>query len=111
MVDKDKVLHGLHSCGKVDGIPNICEVTECPYRDPKIGRVCVHELASDAWDLIYEMTEEQKRKDALRVHNIGNVDVPEGVTWEQYQEVMTGVIRALEHTEKGEAWPYGATMD
>lgn len=30
--EKEKVLHGLDSCGFCDGVPNICEVTECPYR-------------------------------------------------------------------------------
>lgn len=42
----------------------------------------------------------------LEVHNIGNVDIPEGVTTEQFHRVMNNVVEALEHTEKGESWPY-----
>ena len=42
----------------------------------------------------------------LEVHNIGNVDIPEGVTWEQFQAVMENVVDALEHTDRGESWPY-----
>lgn len=52
-MDREKVLHGLNSCGFHDGIPNICEVTECPYRDNKA--YCVHELAHDAGMLISEL--------------------------------------------------------
>ena len=53
MIDKEKVLHGLSSCGTDHGIPNICEVTECPYREDKAW--CVHGLAHDAWVLIAEL--------------------------------------------------------
>lgn len=58
MTDKEKVLHGLDSCGFYDGIPNICEVTECPYRDDKA--YCVHELAHDAGMLISELLKAQE---------------------------------------------------
>lgn len=58
MIDKEKVLHGLDSCGFHDGIPNICEVTECPYRDNKA--YCVHELAHDAGMLISELLKAQE---------------------------------------------------
>ena len=57
MADKEKVLHGLDSCGFHDGI-NICEVTECPYRDNKA--YCVHELAHDAGMLISELLKAQE---------------------------------------------------
>lgn len=57
MADLEKVLHGLSSCGNDYGIPNICEVTECPYREDKAW--CVHELAHDAWMLIAELLKEQ----------------------------------------------------
>ena len=50
---QDKVLHGLDSCGFHDGIPNICEVTECPYRADK--SYCVHELAHDAGLMIHDL--------------------------------------------------------
>lgn len=56
--DKEKVLHGLNSCGFCDGIPNICEATECPYREHKAW--CVHELAHDAGLLISELMKEQE---------------------------------------------------
>ena len=56
--EKEKVLHGLDSCGFHDGIPNICEVTECLYRDNKA--YCVHELVHDAGMLISELLKAQK---------------------------------------------------
>lgn len=58
MPNQERVLHGLNSCGFYDGIPNICEVTECPYRDDKCG--CVHELAHDAGLLISELLKAQE---------------------------------------------------
>ena len=48
----------------------------------------------------------QESRHRLEVHNIGNVDIPEGVTWEQFQAVMENVVDALEHTDRGESWPY-----
>ena len=50
----------------------------------------------------------QEARHRLEVHNIGNVDIPEGVTWEQFQAVMENVVDALEHTDRGESWPYEA---
>ena len=58
MIDKEKVLHGLSSCGTDIGIPNICELTECPYRGEKAG--CVHRLANDAEMLIAELLKAQE---------------------------------------------------
>ena len=58
MIDKVKVLHGLSSCGTDHGIPNICEVTECPYREDKAW--CVHGLAHDAGVLIAELLKAQE---------------------------------------------------
>lgn len=58
MPNQERVLHGLDSCGFHDGIPNICEVTECPYRDDKCW--CVHELAHDAGLLISELLKAQE---------------------------------------------------
>ena len=54
----EKVLHGLDSCGFHDGMPNICEVTECPYRGNEA--YCVHELAHDAGMLISELLKAQE---------------------------------------------------
>ena len=42
----------------------------------------------------------------LMVHNVGNVDIPEGVTLDQFNAVMDNVCAAIEHTEKGESYPY-----
>lgn len=56
--EKEKVLHGLSSCGTDYGIQNICEVTECPYRKDKAW--CVHGLAHDAEMLIAELLKAQE---------------------------------------------------
>lgn len=65
MADLEKVLHGLSSCGNDYGIPNICEVTECPYREDKAW--CVHELAYDAGILIAELLKAQKPVEPKKV--------------------------------------------
>ena len=54
----EKVLHGLSSCGNDYGTPNICEVTECPYREIEVS--CVHSLAHDAMMLISELLKAQE---------------------------------------------------
>ena len=41
-----------------------------------------------------------------QVHNIGNVEKPDYVTEEQFRAVMNNVVEALEHTDRGEMWPY-----
>lgn len=41
-----------------------------------------------------------------QVHNIGNVEKPDWVTEEQFRAVMNNVVEALEHTDRGEMWPY-----
>lgn len=48
----------------------------------------------------------QEQRHRLEVHNIGNVDKPDGVTKEQFQAVMNNVVEALERTDRGESWPY-----
>lgn len=58
MTDREKVLHGLSSCGNDYGTPNICEVTECPYREIEVS--CVHSLAHDAMMLITELLKAQE---------------------------------------------------
>ena len=58
MVDREKVLHGLSSCGYCDGIPNVCGVTECPYESDKPW--CTHYLAHDAGELIGELLKAQE---------------------------------------------------
>ena len=58
--DRDKVLHGLDSCGFCDGIPNVCDVTDCPYKEDSPW--CTHYLAHDAGVLIGELLKAQKPK-------------------------------------------------
>ena len=74
MINQEKVLHGLDSCGFYNGMPNICEITECPYRDDKCG--CVHELAHDASLLISELLKAQEplepRRDSYLKWRCGN---------------------------------------
>ncbi len=53
-----------------------------------------------------ELLNLQSDSHRLMVHNIGNVDCPEGVTLDQFNAVMGNVCAAIEHTEKGESWPY-----
>lgn len=53
-----------------------------------------------------ELLKAQEARHRLEVHNIGNVDIPEGVTWEQFHAVMNNVVDAMEHTDRGESWPY-----
>ena len=53
-----------------------------------------------------ELLNIQKDFHRLMVHNVGNVDIPEGVTLDQFNAVMENVCSALEQTEKGESWPY-----
>ena len=78
MIDKVKVLHGLSSCGTDHGIPNICEVTECPYREDKAW--CVHGLAHDAWVLIAELL---KAQEPVEPTIGGDADGPCGNWWYQ----------------------------
>ncbi len=60
-------------------------------------------------DAVHEAREKlnaQEHYHRLQVHNIGNVDIPDGVTLEQFRAVMNNVVAALEHTDNGESWPY-----
>ena len=61
------------------------------------------------WKRVYDaiaLLKAQEARHRLEVHNIGNVDIPEGVTEEQFHAVMNNVVEALEHTDRGESWPY-----
>lgn len=69
---KQKILHGLDSCGFYDGVPNICELTECPYRGNK--EFCVHELAHDAGILISKLLKE--REPVQPVPGFWDKDIP-----------------------------------
>lgn len=64
------------------------------------------------WDLIDDtltLLKEQKDRHRLEVHNIWNVDIPEGVSEEHFHLVMNNVVEALQHTDKGESYPYEDT--
>lgn len=58
---------------------------------------------------IITMLKEQEDRHRLEVHNIGNVDIPEGVSEEHFYLVMNNVAEALQHTDKGESYPYEDT--
>ena len=55
------------------------------------------------------LLKEQEDRHRLEVHNIGNVDIPEGVSEEHFHLVMNNVVEALQHTDKGESYPYEDT--
>jgi hypothetical protein len=106
MPDREKVIKGLECCTKKVCIYKDTE-KECPYCElcgeyEDAFEDCTTALAKDAIALLRA----QEQRHRLEVHNIGNIDVPEGVTWEQFQAVMSGVVKALEHTDRGESWPY-----
>jgi hypothetical protein len=42
----------------------------------------------------------------LMVHNTGNVDIPDGLTRDQFNSVADAFVEAIEHTFRGESWPY-----
>jgi hypothetical protein len=48
-MDVEKVIHGLESCSCYAGVPDICGVTECPYRGDVM---CQHNLSRDALKLL-----------------------------------------------------------
>lgn len=100
MPDREKVIKGLECCVTMPDIYPRCE--ECPYADAEGTCANMNGLHRDALALL----KAQELQHRLEVHNIGNVDVPEGMTWEQFQTVMSGVVKALEHTDRGESWPY-----
>ena len=94
-------------------VSNVNEIIE---RLEKLAKHAVHEAGEPQFIMNLDdgialreaiaLLKEQEQRHRLEVHNIGNVDVPEGVTWEQFQAVMSGVVKALEHTDRGESWPY-----
>lgn len=54
-IDREKVIRGLSVCGHDAGVPNQCELFDCPYR---VDAWCQHELAGDALALIHGQDEE-----------------------------------------------------
>lgn len=74
------------------------------------NRICLPHLIP--WDEITDaiaLLKEQEDRHRLEVHNIGNVDIPEGVSEEHFHLVMNNVVEALQHTDKGESYPYEGT--
>lgn len=70
-------------------------------------------LANDALELIQAQKKEldalkeaQEQRHRLQVHNVCNVDKPDWMTMEQFFEMMSNVVDALERTERGKSWPY-----
>lgn len=94
MTDREKVVKGFECCR--DGFCNLC-----PY-DNITDESCRQKLEDDALALL----KAYKQRKALEVHNISNVDIPDGVTEAQFYAVMSNVVEALEHTDRGESWPY-----
>ena len=97
----EKVIKGFEHC-----INDECE--GCPYYDEEVPD-CDYEGTCHRGDLYADalaLLKVQMARHKLEVHNIGNVDIPDGVTEEQFHAVMSNVVDALEHTDRGEAWPY-----
>lgn len=96
MADREIVMRGLWCCLHAGNCDKCPEADNLTYGT---SGQCVENLIKMA----YELIEGQHR---LQVHNIGNVDIPEGVSEEDFHKVMNNVVDALEHTERGESWPY-----
>ena len=89
---------------------NVIKGLECCLGSDSCAKCNFFEYKMDcSWHLKYEALEllkAQEQRHRLEVHNIGNVDIPENVTEKQFHAVMNNVVAALEHTDKGESWPY-----
>ena len=104
MIDMEKVIKGLECRLDING-SKYKHCLNCNYR---------HDIDHCQWacqtDGILEdalaLLKAQEARHRFEVHNIGNVDIPEGVSWEQFHAVMNNVVDALEHTDRGESWPY-----
>ena len=66
----------------------------------------VYCVRTDLLQYTVALLKEQEDRHRLEVHNIGNVDIPEGVSKEHFHLVMNNVVEALQHTDKGESYPY-----
>ena len=73
MIDREKVLHGLDSCGNDDGHPDRCGRTACPYRDN--GVWCIHKLAHDAGLLIKQLETGGPKFDEAFVYWLGTTSI------------------------------------
>ena len=101
MGDIEKAIKGIECCLRRDEL-NCIE--NCPYYtvEGHNAHGCWIPLNHDALALL----KAYKQRKALEVHNISNVDIPYGVTEAQFHAVMYNVVTALEHTDRGESWPY-----
>lgn len=105
MPDREKVIAGLEHCITDEPCCRQKYIT-CPYTPRKTGDDnCARALAKDVLALL----KEQEGRHRLEVHNIGNVDIPEGVSEEHFHLVMNNVVEALKHADKGESYPYEDT--
>lgn len=96
MADLEKVISGLECCRY-----GFC--FSCPYNDGIDDNVdCKQKLADDALSIL----KAYKRRQVLEAYNISYVDIPDGVTEAQFYAVMSNVVEALEHADRGESWPY-----
>ena len=100
-MDREKVIEILELCTS-DAPIDRCLDNRCPYFGGSCDRTCFDYLMKDALELL----KAQEQRHRLEVHNIGNVDIPDGVTEAQFHAVMNNVVAALEHTDRGESWPY-----
>lgn len=99
MVDREKVIRGLECLSN----PYVQDMDERDCENCQYDNACCFlDVTADALSLL----KAQEQRHRLEVHNIGNVDIPEGVTEEQFHAVMNNVVEALEHTDRGESWPY-----
>ena len=90
-MDKEKVINGLEQF-RADLKP-----------------FCGNHADWERFDAALTLLKEQEDRHRLEVHNIGNVDIPEGVSEEHFHLVMNNVVEALQHTDKGESYPYEDT--
>ena len=97
---------GGKALGPTDAWPHMvtCEDCGASVKGFRFGETGVYE-AIEKWN----RREPDVIRQRLQVHNIGNVDIPEGVSAEVFYAIMNGVVEALEHTERGESWPYETT--
>ena len=96
MDEREKVFHGLESCSCDAGVPNLCEVTGCPYRG---DAMCQHNLIRDALELL-------KAQDKV-ITALLDVGYPHNFQREEpwivnYMYAITDVIREAVRLRNGE---------
>lgn len=94
---------GGKALGPTDAWPHMVTCEDCGA-----GVKGFQYAGTGAWEAIqkWNRREPETTRSRLQVHNICNVDIPEGVSKEDFHKVMNNVVEALEHTERGESWPY-----